>query len=41
MTTLSGREIDYSLRGSPKNSDGIVAMAAENEHSRYIKKLRL
>ena len=41
MTTLRGQEVNYSLKGNPKNSDGIVAAATESEHARYLEKLRL
>lgn len=41
MTTGKGKELDYSLGGDPKNSDGIVAAFTEEEHGEYLAKLAL
>ena len=41
MTTRRGEKIDYSLDGDPKNSDGIIATATENEHMDYLSKLKI
>ena len=41
MTSRRGAEIDYSLEGDPKNSDGLIAAVTESEHTEYLEKLRL
>ena len=41
MTTRKGKEIDYSLEGDPKNSDGIIAAFTEVKHEEYLNKLKL
>ena len=39
MTTLKGREIDYSFRESARNEDGIAAAVSERVQQQYLKKL--
>ena len=41
MTTRRGKEIDYSLKGDPKNSDGIVAALTEESHRQYLERLKI
>ena len=41
MTTRKGERIDYSLKGDPKNSDGLVVATTEHEHAEYLEKLKI
>lgn len=39
MTTLKGREIDYSFTGTPANEDGLVVALPEIQQQKYLDKL--
>ena len=41
MTTRKGEKIDYSLKGDPQNSDGLVVAATEHEHAEYLEMLKI
>ena len=36
MSTMKGKEIDYSFRGSPQNEDGIVAAKPEGAQETFV-----